>query len=119
MPSTLNGLTTVFIIFFLFLPGAFIPFGTHSINGEVVTFKEFWLLGGGPTFCFIGIVFPLIAIGFLHKHKWSRIAPIILVIALAVGALFFTDNYDLKDMFFLFAFLSVTIWYFLVTTHPI
>jgi hypothetical protein len=47
------------------------PFG-GSINGQEVSFGEFWRRGGGPAFFIAGILFPITGYGFLRARNWSR-----------------------------------------------
>jgi len=75
--------------FGLFLPLSLIPGGGNYINGVQVTFEEFWRRGGGPTFFFAGILFPLCGYGFVRAWNWSRYLFIALQFALPASAFFF------------------------------
>jgi len=72
MPYGLRMITIGCFIGALFLPIAFIPGGGYSINGESVSFTEFWRRGGGPLFVAIGILLPVIGYGILKRRRWSR-----------------------------------------------
>jgi hypothetical protein len=87
MPMGLRFLTFICFGFALFLPLSLLPFG-GSINGQEVSFTEFWRRGGGPTFFIIGILFPITGYGFLRARNWSRYLFAGFNVALAVFSVF-------------------------------
>lgn len=72
MPKGLRVVTGMCMIFTLFFPMAFVPFGTCMIDGAPVSFSEFWRRGGGPLFMVTGIVCALLAYGFIYARRWVR-----------------------------------------------
>jgi hypothetical protein len=72
MPRILRWLMWMCFGFGLFLPLSLIPVGGHYINGQQVTFEEFWRRGGGPIFFVAGILFPIAGYGFVRARNWSR-----------------------------------------------
>lgn len=72
MPFVLRIVTQMLLILILFLPASLMPFGEHSIDGQLVTFVEFWKQGGGPVFALLGIVASTLAYGFIRARFWSR-----------------------------------------------
>jgi hypothetical protein len=89
MPKILHWLTWMCFGFAFFLPLSLIPAGGHYINGQQVTFAEFWRRGGGPIFFIAGILFPIAGYGFVHAQRWSRYLFAALQIAIPVSSLFF------------------------------
>lgn len=87
MPIGLRLLTFACFGFALFLPLSLLPFG-HRINGEEVSFTEFWRRGGGPAFFIAGILFPITGYGFLRARSWSRYLFVGISIALAILSAF-------------------------------
>jgi len=75
--------------FFLFLPLSLIRVGDFRINGQPVTFEEFWHRGGGPIFFAAGILFPIAGYGFVRAQNWSRYLFSGLHITIPVISLFF------------------------------
>ena len=88
MPKILRWFTWMCFGFALFLPLSLIPGGGHSINGQQVTFEEFWRRGGGPIFFVAGILFPITGYGFVHARNWSRYLFTALQLAMPVSSLF-------------------------------
>jgi hypothetical protein len=72
MPAGLRNITCLCLVFTLFLPAAFLPFGERSIDGVHVSFTAFWDLGGGPLCAGIGIVSAVLAYGFIRARRWVR-----------------------------------------------
>ena len=72
MPKILGWFMRMCFAFALFLPLSLIPAGGHYINGQQVTFEEFWRRGGGPIFFIAGILFPLTGYGLVRAQNWSR-----------------------------------------------
>ena len=64
--------TGMFLILTLFLPASLMPFGEHSIDGQTVTFVEFWEQGGGPIFAGIGTIACILSYGFIRARPWAR-----------------------------------------------
>ena len=87
MPAGLRFLSTMCFAFALFLPLSLLPFGS-SINGQEVSFGEFWRRGGGPAFFIAGILFPIAGYGFLRVRSWSRYLFIGISVASAIFSLF-------------------------------
>jgi hypothetical protein len=59
MPFGLRMLTLHAMLFTLFVPLAFLP--GAEINGVKVSYRDWWLRGGGPLFIAVGIAFGIIA----------------------------------------------------------
>jgi len=89
MPQILCWFTWMCFGFGLFLPLSLIPAGGHFINGQQVTFEEFWRRGGGPIFFVAGILFPITGYGFVRAQNWSRYLFTALQLAIPVSSLFF------------------------------
>ena len=113
MPWLLKCFTGAFLCFIVFLPVSLMPFLNFSINGESVTYAEFWSRGGGLVFCSIGIFCPMLGIGFLSKNKYARMTPALLVtIPSTVIVLTFAKDIFLELVFELVAISAFTVWYF-------
>jgi hypothetical protein len=92
----------------LFIPLALIPAGGHWINGEAVSFTEFWRRGGGPMFIVVGILLPLIGCGIAARKDWSRYA-FIGFLLLTLG--FSTIAQPHWDELISVLFIAFIIWY--------
>jgi hypothetical protein len=88
MPKILRWFTWMCFGFFLFVPLSLIRAGGHYINGQEVTFEEFWRRGGGPIFFAAGILFPIAGYGFVRAQSWSRYLFAALQAAIPVSSLF-------------------------------
>ena len=87
MPKILRWFTRMCFAFALFLPLSLIPAGGRYINGQQVTFEEFWRRGGGPIFFVAGILFPIAGYGFVRAQSWSRYLFAALQIAIPISSL--------------------------------
>src|SRR3954452_11137130 len=72
MPYGLRMIAVGCFVGALFLVLAVVPGGGHWINGEAVSFTEFWRRGGGPLFLVVGILLPVIGYGIVTRQRWSR-----------------------------------------------
>jgi len=89
MPTILRWFTWICFGFGLLLPLSLIPAGGHYINGQQVTFEEFWHRGGGPIFFIAGILFSITGYGFVHSRNWSRYLFTALRVAILLSYPFF------------------------------
>ena len=92
----------------LFLVAAFIPSGDYCINGEPVSFTEFWRRGGGPLFVAVGILLPIIGYGLLRRRRWSLYWFAGFFVATALFSLTFHPQWD--DLIGLL-FTGFVVWY--------
>ena len=74
MPFILKFVCALSIFGILFPAGSIIPVGSYKIDGEVVSYSEWWRSGAGIATIIIGIPLFLTGIGILKKRKWSRYA---------------------------------------------
>lgn len=111
MPYGLRVATALSLIFTLFLPAAFIPFGRHSVNGVDVSFAEFWRRGGGIVFVCIGVISILFAYGFIRARRWIR--PVVVALGLGLVILTVVDRLRFsEDMFVVFLLCGcLPVWY--------
>ena len=72
MPLILKLLTILCFAGVLFPVFAAIPGGSFGVNGQQVSYEEFWRLGGGPVFVLAGIVLPISGYTFLKRKSWGR-----------------------------------------------
>lgn len=72
MPALLKFLTAHAFICFVFLIGSIIPHHYFSINGQPVSFSEWWRSGAGLLCSLIGIVFPVLGYLFLIRARHAR-----------------------------------------------
>ncbi|MCX6924446.1 MAG: hypothetical protein NT154_14710 [Verrucomicrobia bacterium] len=82
MPKGLRTATGLSLLMTLFLPAAFLPVGEHFVNGDRVSFTEFWHRGGGIAFATIGLLSLVLSYGFIMARGWAR--PLALVTGWAV-----------------------------------
>lgn len=111
MPKGLRLATMLSLIFTLFLPVAFIPFGRHSVDGVDVLFAEFWRRGGGPIFVCIGAISVLFAYGFIRACRWIR--PVVVVLGWCLVILAIVDDHQFSvDLVIMFLFSGcLPVWY--------
>lgn len=72
MPKLLKFLTAHAMFCIAFLICSVIPQSGFSINGNEVTFSQWWSSGAGVFASLLGIAGPLVAYGFLTKSRHSR-----------------------------------------------
>lgn len=109
MPYGLRSVTRVCLLFTVFLPLSLLPFGDHFIGGHRVSFGEFWIRGGGVFFFSLGVFFALIAYGFLHATRWSRL--LCILPPLVYGVYFAFNRNVLVGVFQALVFEFIIVWY--------
>jgi hypothetical protein len=82
MPKLLKFLTVHAAFCFVFFVGSVVPSNSFSMNGQHVTYAEWWSSGAGPFASLIGLVGPLVAWSLLSKWQHARLA---YVVFLALG----------------------------------
>ena len=111
MPRGLRLATGLCLIFTLFIPSAFLPFGEHWVNGVHVSFSEFWRQGGGPAFVGVGVISMLFAYGFIRARRWIR--PVAVIFGWGLVIWIITSDrrlsFDVAIPFFMFGCLPT--WY--------
>ena len=108
MPVGLRMIMWGCFIGILFIPLALVPGGGHSINGELVSFTEFWRRGGGPVFVAVGVLLPVIGYGIATRKGWSRYLFIgFLVVTSLLSFAFHPNAEDVIS----FLFIGLMTWY--------
>jgi hypothetical protein len=78
MPIALRWIS-FFCFFGILFAGSVFPFWKFHLNGEVVSYKEFWASGVGLEMFLLGLLLPMCGFGFLKKRNWSRLLFLIVV----------------------------------------
>jgi len=76
---------SLFCIVFAIAP--FCPFIDFSINGQYVSFTEFWQTGWPFLSVFIGLVMFIIGIGLLKGNRWAKPTFGIVILAMCIVAI--------------------------------
>lgn len=111
MPYGLRNITCLCLVFTLFLPAAFLPFGEHSIDGVQVSFTEFWERGGGPLVAGIGVTCGVLAYGFIRARRWVRPLAVLPGFLLAVIVLLFERPFNAEVIAAVLFFGCLPMWY--------
>lgn len=108
MPVGLRMIMRGCFIGVLFIPLALLPTGGHWINGEAISFTEFWHRGGGLMFLVAGTLLPLIGHGIATRKSWSRYAFLGFLI---ITLVFSITAQPLWDDLISLLFLPLIVWY--------
>lgn len=72
MPRLLRILTAIAACCLMFLVMSVIPKASFAINGQHVTFAQWWSTGAGPFASLTGIFGPLVAWSLVAKWQYAR-----------------------------------------------
>lgn len=81
MPIPLRLICFISLLAIIFAFGSIVPLSTYRIDGQTVTYSDWWKSGAGIYATALGISLFYSGIGILNKKNWSRYTfPIILII---------------------------------------
>ena len=90
MPTILKFLTAHALFSFLFLIGSIIPHDSFSINGQSVSYSEWWSSGVGPYASSLGILMPIVGFLLIARTRYARIIYLMVIsLGLIVPYLYF------------------------------
>ena len=96
MPEGIRYFSLASLLLMLCLPAAILPFGEFFVQGDRVSFAEFWHSGGGIIFLMVGVVGAVLFYGFVMARPWVRHLAVVLgwasVVATFVGWQGFTTE---------------------------
>ncbi|MCE2029374.1 hypothetical protein [Sessilibacter corallicola] len=72
MPIILKCITIHAVACFMFLVGSVVPHDNFSVNGQSITYSEWWFSGAGFSAFIMGLFMPFAAWHILNKTKYSR-----------------------------------------------
>jgi len=72
MPQGLRFASLVSLLLAFCLPAAVLPIGEFFVQGDRVSFAEFWHRGGGIIFLLVGLVSAMLFYGFVMARRWAR-----------------------------------------------
>jgi hypothetical protein len=72
MPRLLKFLTAIAACCFAFLAMSLFPEGSFAINGQHVTFAQWWSSGAGPFASLTGVFGPIVAWSLAAKRQHAR-----------------------------------------------
>ena len=82
MPILLKFICSISLFAILFALVSIVPILTYQIEGQTVTYSDWWKSGAGISATVLGISLFYTGIGILNKKQWSRyMFPIILAIS--------------------------------------
>lgn len=114
MPWGIRFLTLLCCWVSLCIPLAFVPFppGSYVVNGEHISFIEFWRRGFGVLEVGIGCIAAVMAYGLFRAHRWSRVLFTALVSSLVGFSIFADGKVDAGAVLSGGCFLAFVFWYF-------
>ncbi|HTJ00219.1 MAG TPA: hypothetical protein VL527_15155 [Dongiaceae bacterium] len=112
MPQGVCYVTWGAMMLALFLPLAFLPGGETFVNGNRVSYAEFWRSGGGFLLAGIGVIGLILAYGLIRARRWARHLTVILCWFLVGSTIpdWRSFSPDVVGGFFIFGCLPT--WYF-------
>ena len=111
MPLGLRLITAACLLMSCFLPVALIPMDGFFIGDKPVSFTEFWRRGGGLVFCSVGVVFALLAYGFISARRWARLSFVLAGLAIAIVSFISDHGISTEGIMTLGLFWLLPAWY--------
>ena len=74
MPFLLRFFFVFCMLSILFTVGSIIPMVHYQVEGQEITYQEWWASGNGIAMASTGLLFFITGIGIFRKTKWARIA---------------------------------------------
>ena len=112
MPGGLRLVTTMCLILSALLPAAILPVGEYRVNGIPASFAEFWRCGAGIIVALVGLLFVVLAYGFIRARPWARHLAVLACWSLVGVAVFDGPGLTLDVVVAFFGFGCLPSWYF-------
>ena len=111
MPHGLRFASLALLLLALCLPLAILPVGECFVQGDRVSFAEFWHRGGGIVFLTVELVSATLFYGLVLARRWARHLAVVFGWAAAVASLIGWQGFTLDVVFALLTLGCLPTWY--------
>jgi hypothetical protein len=113
MPWGLRLVTLCCLCWSLAIPFILVPLPIgYSYNGEEVSWFEFWRRGAGLIVFTIGCFAAVIAYGFIHARRWSRLLFVFSVTVFLVCNILASGSGRVATIVLSVFVIALVVWYF-------